>query len=219
VKRDRSPGRLARVAHLLELADARLAGLTAGTDHPRAGDARVWLRSARRQTVPAGGALGRELRLALSMVLLGGTVWAVAAVLRDGIGLPGGWTVAITLPVVLVGLAFPLSRLIRAVDRWTGRRRTAWPRTAPPVMPPPGTSAAGETLALLRLARRELAALMRDRSAGRASAGAFDRLRCSDLRLAALSAADRDICVTIHSLEIWLSVVARDTCTEGADRS
>jgi hypothetical protein len=217
VERSRAPGRLARAAHLLELAAARLAVLTSGADHPRAGDARVWLRSARSQVVLAGGALGRDGRLALSMLVLGGTVWAVAAVLHDVLGLPGGWTVAITLPVVLFGLAFPLSRLIRAVDRWTGQRRTAWPPAAPAVTPPPGVGTAGETLALLRLARRDLATLMRDRSGEGASAGAFDRLRRRDLRLAALSAADRDICVTIHSLEVWLSATERAARTEDED--
>jgi hypothetical protein len=211
VERNRRPARLALAGHLLELASARLEVLTADVDHPRVDDARVRLRYARLQVIRAAG-LGRETRDLLSVVLAGAAIWAVAVVLGDLLGLPGGWTVAITVPVVLLGLGVPVSRLLEAIDRWIGRRRTA--RTAPPVTPPPGVGRAGETLALLRLARRELTVLMRERSAGHPTAGAFDRLRLRDRRLTALSAADRDVCVAIHAITIWLSVAEA-----AADRS
>jgi hypothetical protein len=128
----------------------------------------------------------------------------VAAVLHDLAGLPGGWTVAITLPATLLGLPLPISRLLDTVDRRIGRRRTAPTPTLPLEV-----GEAGETLVLLRLARSELGAQLRERSGGR-SAGAFHRLRRRDTRTAALSAADRDICVTIHAIEIWLRARERD---------
>ncbi|MFI7547817.1 hypothetical protein [Actinoplanes sp. NPDC049599] len=205
----RLPSRLARAGHLLETAEARLAVLTAGSDHPRAAEARDWLRGARYQVVRATGGLGRGARSALSVLLMGGAIWAVSTLLGEVAGLPGGWAATITLPVVLFGLAFPFFRLLNAVDRRVGRRRLARSRSAPAVTPPPGVGAAGETLALLRLARGELTALMRERSAGRPTAAAFDRLRWRDARLAALSAADRDVCVAILALEIWLSAPER----------
>jgi hypothetical protein len=207
VERDRSRVRLARAAQLLELAAERLAQLTAGADHPRVHEAHDWLRAARAQVVRAAGGLGQETRALVSVLLTGVAIGAVAAVLHDLAGLPGGWTVAITLPVTLLGLPLPISRLLDTVDRRIGRRRTA--PSGPAMTVPPGVGPAGETLALLRLTRSELGAQLRERS-GERSAGAFDRLRRRDTRTAALSAADRDICVTIHAIEIWLRARERD---------
>jgi hypothetical protein len=212
VERDRSPDRLALAGHLLGLAATRLEALTAGADHPRLSEARDRLRAARSQLVRAGG-LGRDGRLWLSVLLLGVAIWAMAVVLHDLLGLPGGWTAAITLPVVLLGIPAPVSRLLNAVDRWLGRARSARLRTAA-LTPPAGVGPAGETPALLRLARRELTTLLRERAGVRPTAGDFDRRRWRDLRMAALSAADRDVCVVIHAVEIWLRVADR---AEGAD--
>jgi hypothetical protein len=213
VERDRSPDRLALADHLLGLAAARLEVLTAGADHPRVSEARDWLRTARSQVVRAGG-LGRDARLWLSVLLLGGATWAVAVVLRDLLGLPGSWTEAITLPVVLLGVPVLVSRLLNAVDRWLGRARSARLRPAA-LTPPAGVGPAGETLALLRLARRELIVLLRERAGSRPTAGAFDRLRWRDLRTAALSAADRDVCVVINAVEIWLRATGRAESADG----
>ena len=201
MERDRTPTRLARLASLLELAEARLGALTEGDDHPRVSDAHAWLRSARTQVVRAG-ALGYETRSLLSVLLAGGAIWAVATLLGEVIGLPGGWTAAITLPLVMVGLSFPIAWLLNAVDRAIGRRRTTRPRPAAEATPPPAKG----ILALLRLARGELAELLRERSRGHPTAGDFDRLQRRDARVDALGAADRAVCAAMHAVEIWLSV-------------
>lgn len=207
MERDRSPDRLALAGHLLGLAATRLEVLAAGSGHPRVSDARGRLRAARSQLVRAAG-LGRDGRLWLSVLLVGGATWAVAVVLHDLLGLPGGWTAAITLPVVLLGPPVPLSRLLNAVDRWLWRARSA--RLRPGVLSPPaGVGPAGETLALLRLVRRELTDLLRERAGGRPSAGAFNRRRWRDLRMAALSDTDRNVCVAIHAVELWLRAAGR----------
>jgi hypothetical protein len=149
----------------------------------------------------------------LDALLLAAVVWVTAA-LCGLVGLPSGWTIAVTALVAFVSL-WPLYGLIYALRDLANRRRLG--SRAPRVASAPTGMATGEQLLhVLVAARSALAAVMRRRiaahpwgQAARTAAG-FDWLRSRDNGLHFASVADRCVCQAIGAVERWLETAERD---------
>lgn len=191
---------LAAARCLLATATARFAQMSDGVDHPRLRDARDGLQAADTMVTFAAGGLSGWTRTWLGMAILGAAGWVVAAFIGRSLGLANGWTIAVTL-VAVCALMWPVAVLNTALARRANRRRTQRPESAAPV--------AAEVQDLVRMARLELFAAMRQRSAASrlghltGTAAGFEWLRRHDNQLGLLSVADRYLCTVIHSIDIW----------------
>jgi hypothetical protein len=144
-------------------------------------------------------------------VLLTACGWPVAAVARWVFGLSAGWTIVLTAFALVLALPPPVGKALDWAASIVDRRRTASPPGRPVPSAPAEVSPAAEVLALVRMARHELSAAVRDRSASlrygdlRGSASGFDWLRARDRPLDFAVRADRHLCVAVDAIEIWLT--------------
>jgi Flp pilus assembly protein TadB len=203
---------LALTRYRLEAATERFASMTGGVDHPLLDGARSRLKAADRAATNAAGGLSRWTRTWIGVPGFGAVAWAVAA-LCDRAGLCAGWTIAATVAAA-GGAALPVVTFTNALAARVNRNRTQRPSSLPPIAAPLGVGPAAEVLALLRMARNDLAAAVRWRVAPdrfrqiTATAAGFDWLRRHDPQLFWLSLADRHLCQVICSIEGWLPTVA-----------
>ncbi|GAA4261110.1 hypothetical protein GCM10022255_092450 [Dactylosporangium darangshiense] len=201
-------GSLALMRYRVETATVRFARMTGGVDHPLVETARSRLKAADTAAIRAAGGLSPWTRTWIGVAGLGAAAWAAAA-LCDRVGLPAGWTIAVAV-AALGGAFWPVYAFTNALAQRVDRRRTKRPTSPPPIAAPAGVGPAAEILALLRMARDDLAAAVRRRVAdhrfGRVArtAAGFDWLRRHDPQLFWLSLADRHLCQVICSIEAWL---------------
>ncbi|MFI5910183.1 hypothetical protein [Dactylosporangium sp. NPDC051541] len=153
---------LTLVRYRLALAKARWADLTHGAGTPLAADTLDRMESADLAAVHAAGALSPWTRNAVFLAVIGAAAWLVAAA-GDGLGVPGGWTILLAV-LATIGATYVLDRVLTAAAVRAGRRRTRAHPDLPPIVAPPQVSPVAAILALLRLARTDLA------TAGRPSA-------------------------------------------------
>jgi hypothetical protein len=211
VDREGLAGRLASTRYLLETAAVRLAEIAKGEDHPRIDDARDRLQAACAAVTNAAGGLSMWTRTWLGLAVLGGASWAAAALTGQLIGLSAGWTILVTVAVVL-GLVWPAYTLMNVLARRINRWRTRPPELTPKMTAPVAVTGTAEVLGLLNMARDSLALAIRQRSAACGypvnTAAGFDWSRGRDLPLFWISLADRRLCQVIYSIELWLTVLA-----------
>ncbi|BCB78163.1 hypothetical protein GCM10022251_32280 [Phytohabitans flavus] len=201
------------VWRFLDEAAQRVADLGEGQDHDAIQSARIRIDDSIRAAIRAAGGFPRWVRPWLDALLLAVVVW-VTATLCGLVGLPSGWTIAVTVLVALVSL-LPLFRLADALRDLVNRRGLGPP--VPRAASPPTSTVPGEQLLhVLVAARSALAVVMRRRiaahpwgSAARTAAG-FDLLCQRDTRLHFASLADRCVCQAIVSVERWLRTAERD---------
>jgi hypothetical protein len=204
---------LAMVRRLLGEAAKRVVELDQGQDHPRIQAAQDLIESAIVATTRAAGGLSAWTRTLLDALLLAVIAWGTATVCGL-VGLPSGWTIAVTVLAVLA-VVWPVYKLYPALTGWVNRRRLgpSAPRVA---WPPTDITPAEQVLRILAAARSALAVTMRRRAAAdpfgyaaRTAAG-FNWVRRRDTGLYFASLADRCVCQAICSLERWLHTVERD---------
>jgi hypothetical protein len=201
------------VRRFLDEAAQRVADLGQGQDDQAIRAARIRIDESIRAVTRAAGAFPAWVRTWLDALLLAVVAWVTAA-LCGLVGLPSGWTIAVTVLVVFMSVR-PLYRLVNALRDLAGRRRLG-PPAARVVSPPTGLASGEQLLHALVAARSALAAVMRRRvaahrwgAAARTAVG-FDWLRCRDNGLYFASFADRCVCQAIGSVELWLATVERD---------
>lgn len=205
---------LALNKQLLEIAVARFASLTDGLNHPRIDTAHDRLSASGAALTGAAGGISAWTRTCLGMVALGLAAWAVAAFAGQLIGLPAGWTITVTVAVVLA-LMWPVNMLNDALADRVNRRRTKRPASPLEIVAPVDLDPAAEILMMLWRVRDGLAVVMRRWSGAHRfayvahSAAGFDWLRRHDRHLFGVSIADRCVCQAIDSIEIWLEARER----------
>ena len=127
---------LAQNRRLLGMARDRFASLTDGLDHPGIDSAREELAAADAALSSAAGGISLWIRHCISLLAYGMSAWAVSAFTGRLLGLPAGWTIAVTV-ATLLALASPVSMLKDAIADRVNHRRTVAPAS------PPGTRDAG----------------------------------------------------------------------------
>ena len=182
-----------------------------GLDHPRIDTARDKLSASGAALTGAAGGISGWARTWFGMMALGVAAWAVAAFAGQLIGLSAGWTIALTVAVVVV-LMWPTNMLNDVLAARANARRTKPPALPLEIVAPAELGpAAAEIITMLWKVRDGLADVMRlwfgEHRFGYLARGAagFDWLRRHDPHLFGVSAADRYVCQAIDSIEIWLA--------------
>jgi hypothetical protein len=201
------------VRQALDEAAKRLAGLGEGQDDPDLKAARDLVDVSILAATRALGGLSAWTLTWLDALLLVVIAW-VAATACDLVGLPGGWTIAVTVLVAL-GSVWPILWLQRALRDLANRRRLR-PSPPPPAWSLADLAPAEQVLHVLAAARSALAVTMRRRvaahrfgHAARTAAG-FDWVRQNDTGLYFATLADRTVCQAIEYVEYWLTSVERE---------
>ena len=205
---------LAQNRRLLGMARDRFASLTDGLDHPGIDSAREELAAADAALSSAAGGISLWIRHCISLLAYGMSAWAVSAFTGRLLGLPAGWTIAVTV-ATLLALASPVSMLKDAIADRVNHRRTMAPASPlPGPVTPDDPDPAAELIMMLRSVRDGLTVAMRRLSGAHRfgfvahSAAGFDWLRRHDRHLFEVSLADRLLCQAIDSIEIWRGRVA-----------
>lgn len=191
----------------------RVADLGEGQDDDAIHAARIRIEDSIRAVTRAAGGFPVWVRPWLDAPLLAVVVWVTAA-LCGLVGLPSGWTIAVTVLVAFVSL-WPLYGFIYVLRDRVNRRRLGSPGPRA-VSAPTGTAPGERLLHVLVAARSALAAVMRRRiaahpwgQAARTAVG-FDWLLGRDTGLHFASLADRCVCQAIGAVERWLQTAERD---------